>query len=140
MGANVGTTITSWILSLAGISGENFFLKLLKPENFSPILGAAGIILILFVKNRKKQDIGTILMGFTILMVGMHTMSSAVEPLASMPGFAGILTAFFSSPVWTNCVQPTGSTADDPTVSRSEERRVGKECLRLCRSRWSPYH
>src|SRR5574344_2590278 len=82
MGANIGTTITSWILSLSGIEGDNFFITLCKPTSFSPVLAAVGIVLILFIKDEKKKDIGTILIGFAILMFGMDTMSGAVKPLA----------------------------------------------------------
>lgn len=98
MGANVGTTVTSWILSLSGIEGDNLLVKLCKPSSFSPILAAVGIVLLLFVKNEKKKDIGTILVGFAILMFGMETMSGAVKPLADVPEFTGLLTAF-SHPV-----------------------------------------
>ncbi|MCF0115463.1 MAG: Na/Pi cotransporter family protein, partial [Erysipelotrichaceae bacterium] len=94
MGANIGTTITSWILSLAGIEGTNFFMKLLKPSSFSPIMAAIGIILIMFVKSEKKKDIGTILVGFAILMFGMETMSGAVKPLANVPEFTSLFTMF----------------------------------------------
>lgn len=99
MGANIGTTVTSWILSLAGIESENFFIKLLKPTSFAPILALIGVIFLLFCKNAKKKDIGTILIGFAVLMFGMEAMSSAVEPLADVPEFTGILTAF-SNPVF----------------------------------------
>ena len=75
MGANVGTTITSWLLSLTGISGSNIFIKLLKPSSFSPVLALIGIVLTMTAKNGdKKRDIGTILLGFAILMFGMETM------------------------------------------------------------------
>lgn len=94
MGANIGTTITSWILSLSGLEGDNFFITLCKPTSFSPVLAAIGIVLILFIKDEKKKDIGTILIGFAILMFGMDTMSGAVKPLADVPEFTGILTAF----------------------------------------------
>ena len=94
MGANIGTTITSWILSLSGLEGDNFFITLCKPTSFSPVLAAAGVVLILFIKDEKKKDIGTILIGFAILMFGMDTMSGAVKPLADVPEFTGILTAF----------------------------------------------
>lgn len=94
MGANIGTTITSWILSLSGLEGDNFFITLCKPTSFSPVLAAVGIVLILFIKDEKKKDIGTILIGFAILMFGMDTMSGAVKPLADVPEFTGILTAF----------------------------------------------
>ena len=94
MGANIGTTVTSWILSLAGIEGTNFWLKLMKPSSFSPILALIGIILIMFVKDNKKKDIGTIMIGFAILMFGMETMSGAVKPLANVPEFTSLFTAF----------------------------------------------
>ena len=68
MGANIGTTITSWILSLSGLEGDNFFITLCKPTSFSPVLAAVGIVLILFIKDEKKKDIGTILIGFAILI------------------------------------------------------------------------
>lgn len=98
MGANIGTTVTSWILSLSGIESSNFFVKLLKPSSFSPILAVIGVILIMFSKKDKKKDIGTIFIGFAILMFGMDTMSNAVKPLADVPEFTRILT-MFSNPV-----------------------------------------
>ena len=83
MGANVGTTVTSWILSLSGIQGSSLFIQLLKPTSFSPVFAAIGIVLIMTAKdNNKKKDIGNILVGFAILMFGMDTMSGAVAPLA----------------------------------------------------------
>ena len=85
MGANIGTTITSWILSLSGIEGSNFFVKMLKPSSFSPILAAIGVVLLLFFKDDKKKDIGGILVGFAVLMFGMETMSDAVAPLKDVP-------------------------------------------------------
>lgn len=94
MGANVGTTITAWILSLTGIQGDSFFMMLLKPESFSPIIAVVGIILIMLCKEGKKRDIGNIMIGFSVLMFGMQTMSSAVEPLAEIPEFANFLTMF----------------------------------------------
>lgn len=94
MGANVGTTITAWILSLTGIQGDSFFMMLLKPESFSPIIAVVGIILIMLCKEGKKRDIGNIMIGFAVLMFGMQTMSSAVEPLAEIPEFANFLTMF----------------------------------------------
>ena len=95
MGANVGTTITSWLLSLTGISGSNIFIKLLKPSSFSPVLALIGIVLTMTAKNGdKKRDIGTILLGFAILMFGMETMSGAVAPLADNESFTGLLTMF----------------------------------------------
>ena len=98
MGANIGTTITSWLLSLTGIKGGNFFMTLLKPSSFSPVMAVVGVIFIMFCKNEKKKDIGTILVGFAILMTGMETMSGAVAPLAQNEQFTGILT-MFSNPI-----------------------------------------
>ena len=97
MGANIGTTITSWILSLAGLQSSNFFISLLKPASFSPILAMIGIIL-LSSKNSRKKDVGSILLGFAVLMFGMETMSGAVKPLADVPEFTGLLLKF-SNPV-----------------------------------------
>ena len=94
MGANVGTTITSWILSLSGVQGDSFFIRLLKPSSFSPVLALIGVIFLLFLKDEKKKDIGTILLGFAVLMFGMETMSGAVEPLADVPEFTNLFVAF----------------------------------------------
>ena len=98
MGANIGTTVTSWILSLTGIESSNFFIQLLKPSSFSPILAVIGIIFMMFSKKERKKDIGTIMIGFAVLMFGMETMSDAVKPLADVPEFTGILT-MFSNPI-----------------------------------------
>ena len=98
MGANIGTTVTSWILSLSGLQGDNVFVKLCKPSSFSPLLAVIGVIFLLFIKDEKKKDIGAIMVGFAVLMFGMKTMSDAVKPLANVPEFTGILTAF-SNPV-----------------------------------------
>ena len=99
MGANIGTTVTSWLLSLTGIQGSSLFLKLLKPSSFSPVLAAIGVILTMTAgEDDRKKNIGTILVGFAILMFGMEAMSSAVSPLAKDEKFTGILTAF-SNPV-----------------------------------------
>ena len=99
MGANVGTTITSWMLSLTGIDGNTMWLKLLKPASFSPVLAAVGIILTMTDRGEnKKKDIGNILLGFAILMFGMEKMSEAASPLAGNSEFAGVMTAF-SNPV-----------------------------------------
>lgn len=98
MGANVGTTVTSWILSLSGIQGDGFFIQMLKPINFTPILALAGIILLMFTKSDKKKNIGDILIGFSVLMFGMNLMSTSVEPLKDVPQFANILT-MFSNPI-----------------------------------------
>jgi phosphate:Na+ symporter len=94
MGANIGTTVTAWILSLAGISSSNMFVKLLKPASFTPILAVIGIILYMFIKNDKKKDTGLILLGFATLMTGMETMSGAVSPLRSVPEFQNLFIAF----------------------------------------------
>lgn len=94
MGANIGTTVTSWILSLAGIQSDNFWIQLFKPESFTPILALFGIVLLMFSKKEKKHDIGNILLGFAVLMFGMTSMSEAVAPLADVPEFTSILTAF----------------------------------------------
>ena len=99
MGANIGTTATSWILSLAGIESENFFIRLLKPTSFAPILALIGIVLLMFIKNQKKKDIGMIMIGFAVLMFGMEYMSGAVKPLADVPEFTNIMTAF-SNPLF----------------------------------------
>lgn len=99
MGANIGTTVTSWLLSLTGIEGSNLFLKLLKPSSFSPVLAAVGVVLTMTAgENDKKKNIGSILVGFAVLMFGMETMSASVAPLAENPRFTGILTAF-SNPI-----------------------------------------
>ena len=98
MGANIGTTITSWLLSLTGIESSNFFISLLKPSSFSPVLALVGISLLTFTKSSRKKDIGTILLGFAVLMFGMESMSGAVKPLADVPEFTGLLLKF-SNPV-----------------------------------------
>ncbi len=98
MGANVGTTITSWILSLTGLQGDSFWIQLLKPTSFSPIIAFFGIILIMFSKKEGKKDLGSTLVGFAVLMFGMEQMSSAVEPLADVPEFTSIL-LLFSNPL-----------------------------------------
>ncbi len=95
MGANIGTTITSWMLSLTGIEGSTIWLKLLKPSSFSPVLAAIGIILFMTGKgDSKKKDVGGIFLGFAILMFGMETMSGAVSGLADNPSFTKMMTAF----------------------------------------------
>ena len=94
MGSNIGTTLTAWILSLTGIQSESILVNMLKPENFSPLVALAGIILIMGSKRQKRRDVGRIMMGFSILMYGMELMSDAVSPLADMPEFASLLTAF----------------------------------------------
>ena len=94
MGANIGTTITSWLLSLTGIEGGNFFMTLAKPTSFTPILAVIGIIMIMTAKTEKRKDIGTILVGFAVLMFGMDTMSEAVKPLADVPAFQNLMVKF----------------------------------------------
>lgn len=98
MGANIGTTITSWILSLTGLEGESFFVKMLKPSSFTPILALIGIAFLLFSKKEKKKDLGTIFLGFAVLMFGMEAMSDAVSGLQHVDGFKNIL-LMFSNPV-----------------------------------------
>ncbi len=94
MGANIGTTITSWILGLSGIDSSSFFVKLLKPSSFSPILAIIGISFLMFSKKEKLKNAAMILIGFAILMFGMDTMSDAVKPLRDVPEFTSILTKF----------------------------------------------
>ena len=94
MGANIGTTITSWILSLTGIQSDNFIIQMFKPTSFSPVLAIIGVIFILFINDSKKKDIGSIFIGFAILMYGMDMMSSAVKPLAEVPEFTNLLLKF----------------------------------------------
>lgn len=94
MGANIGTTVTSWILSLSGIESSSFFIQMLKPTSFSPILAIIGLLLMMSSKNDKHKDVGSILLGFAVLMFGMNAMSSAVEPLKDVPQFTHLLTMF----------------------------------------------
>ena len=94
MGANIGTTVTAWILSLAGIESSNFFIRLLKPSSFTPVLALAGIIFYLASKNTKRKDTGLILLGFATLMYGMETMSDAVSVLRSVPSFQQMFLTF----------------------------------------------
>ena len=94
MGSNIGTTLTAWILSLSGIESSNFFMQLLKPKNFSPIVALIGVLMIMGGKKNRHKDIGSIMVGFSVLMTGMEFMSSSVSPLADMPQFTSILTAF----------------------------------------------
>ncbi|MBQ8213983.1 MAG: Na/Pi cotransporter family protein [Clostridia bacterium] len=94
MGANVGTTVTAWILSLGGISGDNIVLKLFKPMSFTPILALVGIVLYMFCKSKKKQDVGTIFLGFAVLMFGMDIMTGAVSGLADIPEFQELFLLF----------------------------------------------
>lgn len=94
MGANIGTTITSWILSLAGIESDNLFIRMLKPTSFSPILAVIGVVMLVFLKKDKFKNPAKIFIGFALLMYGMEAMSSSVEPLAEVPQFQALLTTF----------------------------------------------
>ncbi len=94
MGSNIGTTITAWVLSLTGIDSANFWVNMAKPQNFSPIIAFIGIILIMAGKKQKHKDIGSLCLGFAVLMYGMTMMSDSVESLSEVPQFTGILTLF----------------------------------------------
>ncbi len=98
MGANIGTTVTSWILSLSGISGDGWYIQLFKPENFVPVIAVTGIIFYLFIKNESYKETGFILLGFATLMTGMDAMSDSVSGLREVPEFANVLT-LFSNPL-----------------------------------------
>lgn len=119
MGANIGTTVTGWVLSLADISGESLIFEFLKPSTFAPILVLIGTVLVVFIKDTKKQNIGKIILGFGTLMVGMSNMSSAAEPLAEMPEFISLIT-LFSNPIL-GIVVGTVMT----TVTQSSSASVG---------------
>ncbi len=94
MGANIGTTITAWLLSLVSVEGSSIVMQMLKPKNFSLVLAMIGILLSMAGKTQKKKDLGAILLGFTVLMYGMDMMSGAVKPLQNMPGFADLFIKF----------------------------------------------
>ena len=94
MGANIGTTVTAWLLSLTGLSGETFIIRMFKPESFTPILAAIGVIMTMVAKSDKKKDIGSILVGFAILMFGMETMSDAMSGLKDSESFSKMLIMF----------------------------------------------
>ena len=98
MGANVGTTVTAWILSLSGIEGSSLIVRLLKPSSFTPVLALVGIIFYMFLKDSRKKDTGMILLGFATLMFGMETMSGAVKGLKDVPQFQQLF-LLFSNPV-----------------------------------------
>ena len=98
MGANIGTTVTAWILSLSGISSDNIWVTLLKPSSFTPIRAAIGVVLYLFVKDDKKKDMGLIMLGFATLMFGMEEMAGSVSGLKDDAAF-GELFLMFSNPV-----------------------------------------
>lgn len=94
MGANIGTTVTAWILSLTGIQGTSFIVQMFKPTSFTPVIAVIGVIMAMFSKKQKQKTIGAVLCGFAVLMYGMSMMSSAVAPLANMPEFVSIMTKF----------------------------------------------
>jgi len=98
LGANIGTTITAWLLSLTGISGGSFLLSMFKPSSFAPMLGLVGLIMMMFCKKDKQKDAGAILTSFAVLLIGMTMMADSASPLADDPGFTSILTKF-SNPV-----------------------------------------
>ncbi|MEE1161653.1 MAG: Na/Pi cotransporter family protein, partial [Acutalibacteraceae bacterium] len=117
MGSNVGTTLTAWLLSLTGISGDNFFLTLLKPMTFAPILAFVGILLRMVSKQDKKKNIGLILIGFAVLMTGMDFMSNSMSAVREMEGFKSLLFAFSSpmvalliSMLFTGIIQSSAAT------------------------------
>ncbi|MBO6213984.1 MAG: Na/Pi cotransporter family protein, partial [Lachnospiraceae bacterium] len=94
MGSNIGTTLTAWILSLSGVNTDNIILSMMKPENFAPILALIGVVFVMGAKEKKQKELGSVLVGFAILMHGMELMSDSLSPLAEIPEFANILTAF----------------------------------------------
>ena len=98
LGSNIGTTVTSWILSLTGLQGDNFFIQLVKPSTLAPIIGVVGIVLFMFTKSEKKQGIGTIMLGFMALMTGMEIMSDSMAFLENEPWFAQLMISF-SNPI-----------------------------------------
>lgn len=98
MGANIGTTVTAWILSLTGIQGDSVFIQMLKPSSFSPVLAIIGVFFLMLSKSQKKKDLGYIFLGFAVLMFGMDVMTEAVKPLAEVPAFTNLLTKF-SNPI-----------------------------------------
>ena len=115
MGANIGTTITSWLLSLTGIDSGNVWINLLKPSSFTPVLAMIGIVLMMTGKKSKKADVGEILLGFAVLMTGMESMSGAVKPLADVPEFTNILT-MFHNPIFRNSGRSTSDSGDSELV------------------------
>ena len=117
MGSNVGTTLTSWLLSLTGVQGENFFLTLLKPMTFSPLLAFAGILMHMLSNKERQKNIGVILIGFAVLMTGMDFMSDSMSSIQEMEAFKHLLTAFSSpvaalliSTVFTGIIQSSAAT------------------------------
>jgi len=124
MGANIGTTVTSWLLSLTGIQDDSVFMQLLKPSSFSPVLAVIGVFFLMFSKSEKKHDAGMIMMGFAVLMFGMETMSSAVAPLADVPEFTNILT-MFKNPILGVLAGPLPSVFSSP-CARQERSHTGR--------------
>lgn len=117
MGSNVGTTLTSWLLSLTGVQGENFFLTLLKPMTFAPLLAFAGILMHMLSGKERQKNIGVILIGFAVLMTGMDFMSNSMSSVQEMEGFKHLLIAFSSpvsalliSTVFTGIIQSSAAT------------------------------
>ena len=104
MGANIGTTLTAWLMSLIGIESDNFFINLLKPKSFAPIFAIIGVFLLLFSKKTKKKDLGNILVGFSVLMYGMVMMSEGASPLTQNEKFVSMLTFFRDSHAWIACI------------------------------------
>ncbi len=119
MGANIGTTVTAWILSLAGISSSNPVIQLFKPDSFVPVLALIGVALLMFTKSNKKKDTATILLGFAVLMTGMSAMSDAVAGLKNVPEFTNILTLF------TNPILGVAAGAILTAVIQSSSASVG---------------
>ena len=105
MGANIGTTVTAWVLSLAGIESGNIFVRLLKPSSFTPVLAVIGVIFYMFCKSSKKRDTGAVLLGFATLMTGMETMSGAVSGLGEVPAFRELF-LLFQNPLLVPCSPP----------------------------------
>lgn len=99
MGANIGTTVTAWILSLTGISGSSFFIQLLNPMSFTPILAIIGVALQMFSKRERRRNIGSVMIGFAVLMFGMNIMSESVEPLKNVPEFTNLFVIFGKNPI-----------------------------------------
>lgn len=117
MGSNVGTTLTSWLLSLTGVQGDNFFLTLLKPMTFAPLLAFAGILMHMLSNKERQKNIGVILIGFAVLMTGMDFMSNSMSSVQEMEGFKHLLVAFSSpvsalliSTVFTGIIQSSAAT------------------------------
>lgn len=94
MGANIGTTVTAWLLSLTGLESGNFFVQLCKPSSFAPVLALAGVIMMFSCRSEKKRETGAMLTGFAILMIGMDMMSQAMKPLSGVPQFTALFTRF----------------------------------------------